>query len=403
MGPTPRSGRSAAPSKRLTLKMVRAACLPSVFGTGRAYYDDGRVVDVSLDGETITGTILRYDEGYDGLIIKEVVAGTPLEDILERSGRERRAEISLRTGRRLCSCPYSRVGICSHQASLLICAVKEIGVAVPAGSMPGSGRQAAAARPDYRREAEGVLSDKPDDGAAEAGLGSIFELADACMMEGDRPEALRALLEVSEAMLSGLDYRAYSGSFATKPWMRRGWIPRSTREPDGRESMRVRVFCRAMEGALDVVSRSRMRHEQKRPAISFLHRMYVETIPWGPSMHYSMALASTNSTRQDNEHLRSLHDPVVRDRIDGRAVPDWSEDPVEFAAAMDMAHMQVITYVDLKDDSLLYSLARRYRDDPVTCTRYARYLRFICATDKAGRVEAEGRRLFPGADVWGHP
>lgn len=28
------------------------------------------------------------------------------------------------------------------------------------------------------------------------------------------PEALRALLEVSEAMLSGLDYRAYSGSFA---------------------------------------------------------------------------------------------------------------------------------------------------------------------------------------------
>lgn len=178
---------------------------------------------------------------------------------------------------------------------------------------------------------------------------------------------------------------------------------RSAWEPDGYESMRVRVFCRAMERALGVVSRSRMRPKQKRPAISSLHRMYVETNPWGPSLHYSTVLAITHSTRQDNEYLGSLHDPVVWDRIDGRTVPDWSEDPVEFAAAMDMAHLQVITYVSLKDDSLLDSLARRYRDDPITCTRYARYLRFINAADKAGRVEAEGRRLFPGADVWGRP
>jgi len=86
-------------------------------------------------------------------------------------------------------------------------------------------------------------------------------------------------------------------------------------------------------------------------------------------MHY-MTLSITHKTRQDNECLRSLHDPVVRDTIDGRAVPDWSEDLIEFAVAMDMAHLQVITYARLEDNSLLDSLARHYRDDPITCTRY---------------------------------
>lgn len=108
MSPAPYRGRPAAPSGRLTLKMVRAACLPSVFETGRIYYGDGRVVDVRLDGETVTGTILGYDAGYNGSLLKEIVAGTPSEDMLECSGRERRAEISLRTGRRLCSCSYLR-------------------------------------------------------------------------------------------------------------------------------------------------------------------------------------------------------------------------------------------------------------------------------------------------------
>lgn len=42
------------------------------------------------------------------------------------------------------------------------------------------------------------------------------------------------------------------------------------------------MFCRAMERALGVVSRSEVQHEQKRPAISFLHRMYVATnTGWG--------------------------------------------------------------------------------------------------------------------------
>lgn len=82
-----------------------------------------------------------------------------------------------------------------------------------------------------------------------------------------------------------------------------------------------------------------------------------------------MTLAITHSTRQDNEYLRSLDDPVAQGMTDGRAVPDWSEDPVGFAAAMDMAHLQVITYVRLKNDSLPDSLARRYRDGPMACIR----------------------------------
>ena len=384
--------------------MVRAACLPKVFELGRGYYDDGRVVDVRLDGGTIAGTILGYDTSYGGSFFAEAFAGTLLEDMVERPQRERRAEISIQTGRRRCSCPYSRVGICSHQAGLLICAIKDIGVAAPAGGLLGSGWQAEmVARPDYRREVDGILADEPDDEAAEDGLVGIFELADACKAEGDRAEALRVLLEVSEAMLSGLDYRAYSRKFVTDLLTGRRWTPRSTREPDGRESMRIRVFCEAMDRTLRVVARSRIPHEQKRPAISFLHRMYLETVPWGPSLHYSLTLSITRSSRQDHEYLRGLHDPVVRDMVDGRAVPDWSEDPVEFAAAMYMARLQVIIYANLKDDSLLNSLARRYRDDPITCARYAWHLRFIRDVDKAGRVEAEGRRLFPGADVWERP
>ena len=402
MSPTRYSG----PSKKLTLKMVRATCLPKVFELGREYYDDGRVVDVRLNGDAVAGTILGYDTGRSGSFLDDMVSGTFLEDMVKPPQKERRAEISLRTGRRRCSCPYSRVGICSHQAGLLICAAKEIGVAVPAGCLeataggpPELGGRAAAPRPDYRREADEILADEPDTRSVEAGLVSMFEIADACKSEGDRPEALRVLLEVSESMLSGLDYRAYSGSFA-ESWMMRRGTPQSTREPDGRESMRIRMFCAAMEKTLGIVSRSRMQHEQKRPAISLLYRMYVETSPWGPSLHYAMTLSIIRKNRQDNEYLRSLHDPVVRDWMEDRAVPDRREDPVKFAAAMDMAHLQVITYVRLQDDSLLDSLARRYRDDPITCTRYARYLRFINAADKASMVEAEGRRLFPGADVW---
>ena len=203
-------------------------------------------------------------------------------------------------------------------------------------------------------------------------------------------------LGISESLLFGLDYPAYSGHFGRfSVFMMRCVMP-STREPEGMDEMRVRKFCEVMDMAVRMASGSRMLHEQKAPCLAALHRLYMETNPWGPSRLYSLFLVILPRTDRDYGLLKGLYDPVVPE-----STPDHKEDPVGFQAVMDLAHHQAIVYDHLKDDSLLASYARRYRDDPGTCARYVRCLRTMGRDARA--AEAEGRRLFPDADVWNAP
>lgn len=381
------------PTKRLTLRSIRDICSRKVFELGREYRDQDRVADLAVQRDgTLTGTILGTDVRYP----RELVEGTALEYMVERPQEERRAEVSLRTGRRICSCPYSRVGVCSHVAALLICASKDLGVAVPAGGLPTGGTPGERTTLPYREDADRILARAADVESANADLDGLLELAEACHSEGDLAEMLMVCLGTTESLLSGLDYRAYSGHFDMFSEIPLGHVLPSAREPEGMDAMRVRKFCEVMDRALRMTSRSRMLHEQKAPCLAALHRLYVETNPWGPSKHYSIILAILPRTDRDHGLLKELYDSVVPE-----STPDPGEDPVGFQAVLNLAHRQAIVYNHLKDHSLLDSYARRYRDDPGTCARYARCLRAMRYDDRA--VVAEGRRLFPDVDVWNAP
>ena len=304
--------------------------------------------------------------------------------------------MSLRTGRRRCSCPYSRVGVCSHVAALLICASKDLGVAVPAGGLPTDDRPGERTTLPYREDADRILARAADVESANADLDRLLGLAEACHSEGDLAEMLMVCLGTTESLLSGLDYHAYSGHFSTFSETPLGYVPPSAREPEGMDAVRVRKFCEVMCRALRMTSRSRMLYEQKAPCLAVLHRLYVETNPWGPSKHYSMILAILPQNDRDYGLLKELYDSVMPE-----STPDPEEDPVGFQAALDLVHRQALVYSSLKDHSLLDSYERRYRNDPGTCARYARCLRTMGYDDS--EVVAEGRRLFPDAAVWNMP
>lgn len=248
----------------------------------------------------------------------------------------------------------------------------------------------------YRDDADRILARAAGAGPADEGLDGLLELAEACYGEGDTTEALMVCLGISESLLGGLDYRAYSGHFGRFSDFVMGSVLPSAREPEGMDEMRVRKFCKVMDKAVRMTSGSRMLHEQKAPCLAALHRLYMETNPWGPSRHYSLFLAILPRTDRDYGLLKRLHDSVVPE-----STPDPKEDPVGFRAVMDLAHHQAMVYDRPRDHSPLASYAGRYRDDPGTCARYVRCLRTMGRD--AGAVEAEGRRLFPGADVWNAP
>ena len=376
--------KPGSPAKRLTLRAIRDICSWKVFERGKAYRDRDRVADLAIkrDG-TLTGTIL-------GMYVYD------LGDVEYESAPEYRAAVSLQTGRMRCSCPYSRVAVCSHVAALLICASKDLRMAVPAGGLPVRGRSAERTTLPYRKDVDRILSRAASAESADADLDWILELAEACHTEGDLTEVLMVCVGAAESLISGLDYQAYSGHFRTFSVFSLGYVPPSTREPEGMDEVRVRKFCEVMTKAIRLISGSRMLHEQKAPCLDALHRLFVETNPWGPSQLYSSVMGMLHGTDRDFELLRGLYDSVVPE-----STPDHKEDPVGFQAVMRLAHYQAIVYYHLKDHSLLDSYALRYRDDPGTCVRYVRCLRTM--RYDTGAVEKEGRRLFPGADIWDVP
>ena len=384
------SFKPGSPAKRLTLRAIRDICSWKVFELGKEYRDQDRVADLAVQRYgTLTGTILGA--GVHG----DLAHGSAPEYVAERPS-EHRAAVSLRTGRMRCSCPYSRVAVCSHVAALLICASKDLRVAVPADGLPVRGRSAERTTLPYRRDTDRILARAAGAESADADLDRILELAEACHGEGDLAEALMVCVGVAESLISGLDYRAYSGHFSSFSAFPLGYVPPSTREPRGMDAVRVRKFGEVMVMAIRMMYRSKMLHEQKAPCLAALHRLFVKTTPWGPSKFCLAVLTVLSGTDRDYELLKGLYDSVVPE-----STPDPREDPVGFKTVMILARYQAIVYDRLKDHSLLDSYARRYRDDPGTCARYVRCLSVMGYDTEA--VEKEGRRLFPGANVWGAP
>lgn len=376
-------------TKKLTLRRIRDICSWKVFEIGKTYHNNDMIQDMVIDQDgTITGTILGTGEQqhYD-----EVV-GTIMELFVPRPRKECRTSFSLLNGTRRCTCPYSQVGVCSHVAALLIRAAK-MGEMVTDDALTLRGISDMRTTLPYRKNADRVLAEASDVKSAEVNLGKILEMAESCDDEGDLTEAILVYVGISESLLSGLDYPAYSGHFRlfhdTLPWN----APESTREPEGMDLMRVNKFIDVLGLMQRTMSYSRMLHEQKVPCIAALHRMYLETIPWTPSIYYSLYLGILCKTDKDYEFLRRLHDPVVP-----ADTPDPKENLTGFQTAMRLAGFQGEIYSRLKDYSLLDYYAKHYRDDPYTCARYIKCLREMRRDSE--KVEAEGKRLFPDTDVW---
>ena len=380
------------PEKRLTLKSIRNDCSWKVFELGKEYRDQDRATNVALQKDgTLSGTILGTDMDYPKDMIEDMI----LEYMVERPQKERRVLVSLQNGSWHCSCPYSRVDVCSHVAALLICAVKDLKVTVPAAGLSIRRESTKRTIAPYREDAARILSQDVDIESASADIDRLLELAFACQDEGDLLEAIMVCLGIADALLLGLDYQAYSGYFRLYPDMPEAHVPPSTREPDGVDAMRVHKFCYVLRKATRMLSYSRMLHEQKVPCIIAAHRLYMKTVPWGPSHLYSRIFTRLPNTDKDYEFLRGLHDPVVP-----ASTPDPSKDPIRFRTAIDLARYQSLIYRHLKDDSLLERYARHYRDAPGACVRYAWYLHHMGDRRRATEVAAEGRCLFPDVDVW---
>lgn len=386
-----RGFNSGMHGKRLTLRRIREACSPKVFNRGREHYEQGKVSRISLQQDgTLKGIILsNHLHSIDVLDLK-----TSLMHMLKRPQKGNYTTVSLQTGKRHCLCLYSQVDICSHVAALLICAVKDLRATVPAGDLPMHRKSVTPTTLPYRKEADRILAQAASITSAKEDLDEFLKLATACDDEGDLTEAILVGLGVTEALLSGLDYQAYSGYFALPFAIPIGYVLPATREPEGADAMRVRKVGEVVYMIIRLLSRSRMSHEQKVPCIAALHRLFVMTHPWGPSRLYLFPLAILPRTDRDLEFLRRLYDPVVPERT-----PDWRKDPIGFRAVVELVRLQSNTYERLKDDSLLAFYERRHRDGFGMCIRYLTCLRSMKSPDLKA-VEEEARRLFPDADFW---
>ena len=265
---------------------------------------------------------------------------------------------------------------------------------VPADDLPMHPRSIQRTTLPYRDEAYRILTQSDSIESANQNLNEFLELAVACSNEGDHTEAIMVCLGVTEALILDLDYQAYSEHFVTSEFMTRRHAPPSTREPEGMDAMRVYKFSEVSDLMRSLTSGLPMQHEQKVPCIMALHRLFVMTNPWGPSLIYSLQLILTASTDKDWEFFRSLHDPTVP-----ADTPDWREDPIGFRAAIGSANLQIWPYQKIKDYSLLASYEQRYRDDPGTCIRYIDCLHHMGSKDPRAVIE-EAKRLFPDAGFW---
>lgn len=373
--------------KKLTLRRVREICSYKAFKLGREYYDQDVVSDLKLkeDG-ALTGTVLGPDD-------------TAVENIaffISYPLKEHHATVSLQTGRWRCSCLYSQANVCSHAVALLICAAKDLKATVPAGDLPVYRRLAKRTTLPYRKEALRILTRADSVKSIEADLNEFLKLVDSCELEGDNSEALLVCLGVTEALLFGLDYQAYSGHLVDPP-MSVGRVPPSVREPEDMDAMRIRKFHDVASIVPRLMSYTRIQHEQKIPCITAMHRLFLMTNPWGPSDSYFLFLILISKTDKDWEFLRRLHDPVVPD-----LTPDVKEGKVGFKAVMNLARLQTWVYGELQDDSLLNSYAQRYRDDLGTCLRYIQCMHRMKSGDERAMLD-EARRLFPDTELWNMP
>lgn len=306
------AGRGRTP-KRLTLQSIRAMCTKTAFDSGRRHYDYDRIASVGIDRDIVTGKILAY-ERYS-------------------------VRISLRTGKRSCPCEYSRAGICSHMAGVLIYASKDLGATLPDGAgwtlqdyAPDLVVPDMPPRPDYRGEVDAILASEADTEYIESELYEITKLASACESEGDPQEALRIYIELSDSLLSNIDYHR----MPAHPLMNVLRMEHTDRCPLNDPSVyRMWWFYNTMQFLTFLVVRWRSRCRQRRHYISYFHRMFVKTNPDGPASIYRAAALLMCHNREDAEYLKSLHDPIVPGRI-----PNRVDDPRGFETATGMAEMQ---------------------------------------------------------------
>ena len=230
--------------RRLTLRRIREICLHKVFNQGDEIYNQDTLMDVDLEQDgTLTGMII---EDKESLVWRWATSLWESEE--PTSDKVYRMMVSLQTGKWHCTCPYSRVDVCSHVAALLIYAARELDAPVPAGDLPMRRRSRKISPIPYRDETLRILAQADSVESVNKNLTDLLELATNCRREGDTPEALMVYLGLTEALLYGLDYQAYYEYFTMAMDRHSRIVLKSVPEPTSMDEMRVykSLICRML-------------------------------------------------------------------------------------------------------------------------------------------------------------
>lgn len=148
------------------------------------------------------------------------------------------------------------------------------------------------------------------------------------------------------------------------------------------------TFQKAIRGMARCISAEDSGHPRKRQYISYLHEMFVRNDPDYFEEFYDEALRAVCTTKADLEYWRTLHEPLVPDRIPGH------DDFVRHYRAATMVEMQEHILRRLRDPSLEDLYKKYYQTVPEICEAYVRALARH-DVDRARQVAKEGRTRFP--------
>lgn len=154
-------------------------------------------------------------------------------------------------------------------------------------------------------------------------------------------------LELTEALLHGLDYQAYSEHIAAAIDRHFIFASKPTPEPTNMDELRINKFGVAVN-KMDDLMIGRLEYESKILCLVAMHRVFMMTNSWNPSRFYLSLLVYVPRANKYYEFMRRLHDPVVPAHT-----PDWRKDPIGCKATLQLAYYQSILYQKLKDPSLL--------------------------------------------------
>lgn len=148
------------------------------------------------------------------------------------------------------------------------------------------------------------------------------------------------------------------------------------------------MFQKAIRGMVRCINLENPGHPRKRQYVSYLHEMFIRNDPDYFEEFYDEALRAICTTKADLEYWRTLHEPLVPNRVRSR------DDFAGYYRQATIVNMQAHILRGLRDASLEDLYRKHYRAVPEICQAYVRLLADY-DSDRAQQVAEEGRTRFP--------